>query len=153
MTPFWGLGTTLEPRCHQGPKLPPNLLPPGTQKGPIRNPLDTLRANKSSKFYKKSSKRTDPKTQQEKVTIQGTSRPQKILFYFSKTHVFKDPPYPEKVCKMTPKCSPNGSQIDPMSPKGPSKASQKTKRKHRQTKTQKNNKKGKPALASEREAR
>ena len=60
----------------------------------------------------------DPKTQHEKVTIQDPPKPQKVWFYLSKTHVFEDAPYPEKVTKMRLKRSPNGSQIDPMAPKG-----------------------------------
>ena len=71
----------------------------------------------------------DSKTQHEKVTIQDPPKPQKVSFYLSKTDVFKDPPYPEKVTKMTPKCPPNDLKIDPMAPKSPSKTLQKTNRK------------------------
>ena len=58
----------------------------------------------------------DLKTQHEKVVIQDPPRPQKVWFYYSKTHVFEDEPYSEKATKMTPKGYPNGSQIDPDDP-------------------------------------
>jgi len=99
--------------------------------------MDTLKANKSLKFYKKSCESMDPKTQHENITIQDPPRPQKTWFYYSKTHVFKDPPYPLKVTKMTPKCSPNGSKIDPMAPMGPPIASKKTRRERTKKKTSK----------------
>ena len=79
--------------------------------------MGTLRPNKYSKYHKKYSKSIDPKTQHEKDTIQDPPKPQKVWFYYTKTHVFTDPPYPKKVTKMTPKCSPNGSKIDPRAPK------------------------------------
>ena len=59
------------------------------------------------------------KTQHEKVTNWDPPKPQKAWFYYSKTHVSKDLPYHPKVIKMTPKCSPNGSQINPMGPQRP----------------------------------
>ena len=68
----------------------------------------------------------DLKTQHEKVVIQDPPRPQKVWFYFNKTHVFEDAPYPEKVTKMAPKCFPNGPKIDPMAPKRPLKTSKNT---------------------------
>ena len=80
------------------------------------------------KIRAKYGKSTDPKTQQKKVTIQDPPKPEKVVFYYSKTHVFKDPPYPEKVTKMTPKCPPNDLKIDPIAPKSPSKTFQKTNR-------------------------
>ncbi len=123
MAPFWSLGATLEPWCHQGHKMCTNLAPKGPPKRPIWSPMGTLKANRSSKFDSKYCKSKDSKTQHEKVTIQDPPKPQKVSFYLSKTDVFKDPPYPEKVTKMTPKGTPNGSQIDPNSPKGPSRAS------------------------------
>ena len=119
MAPFWSLEPTLEPRCHQSPKLCINLVPQGTQKRPLWIPLGTLRPNKSSKFLKKYLKCMDLKTQHEKVVIQDPPRPQKVWFYYSKTHVFEDAPYPEKVTKMRPKWAPKDPQRHPMAPKGP----------------------------------
>ena len=113
MAPFWSLGATLEPWCHQGHKMCTNLAPKGPPKRPIWSPMGTLKANRSSKFDSKYCKSMDSKTQHEKVTIQDPPKPQKVSFYLSKTDVFKDPPYPEKVTKMRPKGIPNGSQIDP----------------------------------------
>ena len=78
-------------------------------------------------------------TRYEIMKILDPPEPQKVDY--SKTHVFKDPPYPEKVTKMTPKGSPNGSKIDPMAPQGHFKASKKTNENRRQKKTTKNQKK------------
>ena len=44
------------------------------------------------KIRAKYCKSIDPKTQQKKITIQDPPKPQKVLFYYSETHVFKDPP-------------------------------------------------------------
>ena len=79
----------------------------------------------------------DLKTMHEAVTIQNPPKPQKVWFYISKTHVFEDAPYPEKVTKMGPKWSPSGPQIDPKAPKRPPKASQKTRRKQMKKKIRK----------------
>ena len=79
--------------------------------------MGTLRPNNYSKYHNKYSKSIDRKTQHEKDTIQDPPKPQKVWFHCTKTHVFNDEPYPEKVTKMTPKCLPNGSKIDPMAPK------------------------------------
>ncbi|MEC7454439.1 MAG: hypothetical protein VX933_03630 [Bacteroidota bacterium] len=114
-----------------------NFAPKGFPKRPIWNPMDTLKTNKSSKICKTYFKGTDPKAQHKKVTFQDPPKPQKVSFYLGKTDVCKDPPYPEKVTKMTPKGTPNGSQIDPNGPKGPSKASKKTNKKRREKKTPK----------------
>ena len=62
----------------------------------------------------------DTKTQHEKVANQDPPEPQKVWFYYNKTHVFRDPTYPQKVTKMTPKRPPNDSQSTPWAPKGPS---------------------------------
>ena len=43
------------------------------------------------------------KTQHEKVTNWDPPKPQKLWFYYSKTYIFKDPTYHQKVTKMTPK--------------------------------------------------
>ena len=61
--------------------------------------MGTLRPNKYSKYHKKYSKSIDPKTQHEKDTIPDPPKPQKAWFYYSKTHVFKDPCYPSKSSK------------------------------------------------------
>ena len=65
---------------------------------------------------------------------------------------FKDPPYPEKVTNMGPKCSPNAPHIDPMATKELSEASRRARMeqtwKHVPRKHQKHN-----VLASEREVR
>ena len=53
----------------------------------------------------------DPKTQHETVTIQNPPIPQKVWFYHSKTYVFENEAYPQKVTKMRPKWSPNGPQM------------------------------------------
>ena len=42
-------------------------------------------------------------TQHEKVTNLDPPKPQKLWFYYGKTHVFKDPTYPLKVTKITSK--------------------------------------------------
>ena len=42
----------------------------------------------------------DLKTQHEKVVIQDPPRPQKVVFYYIKTHVFEHDPYPENVQTM-----------------------------------------------------
>ena len=85
----------------------------------------------------------DSKTQHEKVTIQDPPKPQKVSFYLGKTDVFKDPPYPEKVTKMTPKGTPNSSQIDSNCPQrsfqGLQKDKQETKREKDTKKDQKIN--------------
>ena len=54
---------------------------------------------------------------------------------------------------MTPKCSPNDSEIDPMAPKDPYKTLQKTNGKQTRKQNSKKTKNRKPVLASEREAR
>ena len=37
MAPFWGLGATLEPWCHQGHYLCSNLVPQGPQRDPFEH--------------------------------------------------------------------------------------------------------------------
>ena len=71
----------------------------------------------------------DPKTQHETVTIQNPPRPQKVWFYISKTHVFEDAPYPEKVTKIRPKWSPNRPNGPKRAPQGLQKDAQKTNKK------------------------
>ena len=103
MAPFGSLGATLEPARHQGRKLHPSLSPQGPQMRPIWNSMGTLRSNKSTEFDQKSSENNGSKKQHEKDTIWDPPKPQKLVFYYSKTHVFRNPPYPQKVTKMTPK--------------------------------------------------
>ena len=141
MAPFWSLGATLEPWRHQGHKMCTNLAPKGPRKRPIWSPMGTPKANRSSKFDSKYCKSMDSKTQHEKVTIQDPPKPQKVAFYYNKTHVFKDPPCLENITKMTPKCSPNGSKIDPRLSKWPPRAYKKTPKKPTQKKTPKKSKK------------
>ena len=141
MAPFWSFGATLEPWCHQGHKMCTNLAPKGPPKRPIWSPMGTLKTNISSKVDWKYRKSIDPKTQREKVTIQDPPKPQKVSFYFSKTDVFKDPPYPEKSPKWPQKAPQMASKSTPIAPKGPSKASKKTNKKRSEKKTPKKTKK------------
>ena len=103
MAPFGGLGATLEPARHQGRKLHPILLPQGPQMRPIWSSMGTLRSNKSTEFDQKSSENNGSKKQHEKDTNWDPPKPQKLMFYYSKTHVFRNPPYAQKITKMTPK--------------------------------------------------
>ena len=83
---------------------------------------------------------------------QDPPEPQKVWFYYNKTHVFRDPTYTQKVTKMTPKRPPNDPQSTPWAPKGPSGTPKNRTENTPRKKTPKRPKK-KPVLASEREAR
>ena len=111
MAPFGGLGATLEPARHQGRKLHPNLTPQAPKMRPIWIPKETLRPNKIHKSHRRMLKRCWSEKQKEKVRNQNPPKPQKLLFYCSKTHVFRNPPYPQKVTKMTPKWPQNWSKM------------------------------------------
>ena len=119
MPPSGGLGATLEPARHQGRKLHPSLSPQGPQMRPIWSSMGTLRSNKSTKFDQKSPKNNETKKQRKKCTSRDPPKPQKLVFYYSKTHVFRNPPYPQKVTKMTPKWPPNCSKMSHTGAKRP----------------------------------
>ena len=103
MAPFGGLGATLEPARHQGRKLHPSLSPQGPQMRPIWSSMGTLRSRKSTQFDQKFAENHRSKKQYEKDMTLDSPGPQKLVFYYSKTHVFRNPRYPQKVTKMAPK--------------------------------------------------
>ena len=101
MAPLGGLGATLAPARHQGRKLHPSLSPQGPQMRPIWNSMGTLRFNKSTKFKEKRTGNNGTEKEQEKDTTWDPPRPQKVMFRYSKTHVFRSPPYSQRGTNMS----------------------------------------------------
>ena len=97
--------------------------------------METLRANKSPKFHRKYSKSADRETQHEKVMNQDSPKPQKVLFYYNKTHVQRstltpksdqnDPQMLPKLLQRRPQAPPYGA---PEAPSGPPRNEQRTKK-------------------------
>ena len=138
MTPFWTPGTSLKPNRNRGHFLRSILRTPRPQRGPLGDPLRCLRTSKSQKKYQKITWNTSLRKTSEKIPIRDPPEPQKVMFYLSKTHVFKDPPCREKVSKMIFKSVQNGPLRGPWGPKSRPGAPPKDERKRNQKKRRKN---------------
>ena len=64
-------------------------------------------------------------TRREMIKIRDPPEPQKVVFYYSKTHIFKNVTGHLKMEKMTPKWTPREPKRRPKTSRGPPKALQK----------------------------
>ena len=126
---FGSLKRSLGPSGHQDLKFDPNLTFQGLLKVTLLEALGAPSGLISTKMCKNWCPKTVHETGNRIERIWGPPKPQKLVLYYSKTHILTNAPGTLKVHKMNPKWTPEEHQRPPKTSRRPPKELKKYHRK------------------------